>query len=197
MDCVKWMVMDSTRFCLSTSSVSKENLLNLRYLQIKSSILERQNRKQSTIASSQRGLLVSHMSHKYVLCQAWPVQFSRLLGFAITKTKREAHITDKALACSSLCSLLWGWESLRGKGMSASLTHCLACCPMSLVSLEVPPMPDSAQVAWPCWGGMVAVTGITLCSKMAYLLRGAGWALLQANEDLRVSWKANINVLVK
>lgn len=91
MDCVKWVGMDGTRFCLPASSVSKKNLLDLRYLQIKSFSLERWNRKQSIIANSQRGLLVSHMSHKYILCQAWPVQFSRLLGFAITKTKRGPH----------------------------------------------------------------------------------------------------------
>lgn len=90
MDCVKWMVMDSTRFCLPTSCVSKENLLDLRYLPIKRFNLEGWNRKQSTIANSQRDLLVSHMSHKYVLYQAWPVQFSRILGFAITKTETEA-----------------------------------------------------------------------------------------------------------
>lgn len=69
--------MDSTRFCLPRSSVSQENLLDLRYLQIKSFDLERWIRKQSITANSQGGLLVSHVSHKYVLCQAWPVQFSR------------------------------------------------------------------------------------------------------------------------
>lgn len=45
----------------------------------------------------------------------------QILGFAHTKTKTEACTTEKSLASSALCSLLWGWESLRGKGMSSSL----------------------------------------------------------------------------
>lgn len=85
MACLKQVDMANTRFCLPTNAVSKENCLNLGCSPIKSFNLEGCNRKQSTIASSQSGLLVSHMGHEYVLCQVWPVRHSRPLGFGITK----------------------------------------------------------------------------------------------------------------
>lgn len=77
--------MANTRFCLPTNAVSKENCLNLGCSQIKSFNVDGCKRKQSATASSQSGLLVSHMGHEYVLCQVRPVRQSRPLGFGITK----------------------------------------------------------------------------------------------------------------
>lgn len=102
MACLQQVDVVNTRFCLPTSAVSKENFFNLGRSQIKSFNLDGRNRKQSTIASSQSGLLFDHIGHKYVLCQVWPVQYCRPLGFghyqACDKTEAPKHMCN----CSAL-----------------------------------------------------------------------------------------------